>query len=76
MRMCSTNEGPTILLSTSRFDNIREREIVAQMLLRKTDGIIIATAAPFPGTIFDYSLSGSFSPGNCPLCWWIAISQG
>jgi LacI family transcriptional regulator len=47
--------GSLLLFSTSRFDNSREAEIVYQLLHRRADGIIIAAAAPFTGTKFDYT---------------------
>ncbi len=61
------HEDLTIFLSTSRFDNDREQEIVAQMTHRDVDGIIMAPAAPFPGTRFDYSHIGQLISRKLPL---------
>ena len=47
--------GLSMMLSTSRFDNNREKKIIKEMLYRGIDGLLIVHTAPFIGQSFDYS---------------------
>jgi LacI family transcriptional regulator len=60
-------EGQILMLSTSRFDNLREQKIIRQMLHRGVDGIILAPSAPFKGTAFDYSHIDEIIAAGVPL---------
>ena len=57
----------TMMLSTSLFDNKREKQIVEQFMYRGVDGFLIIFAAPFSGCTFDYSHLAAVKARGIPM---------
>ena len=66
----------TAMIATSRFDQALEQKVIAQMLHRGVDGIIIACNAPFRGAAHRYDHIRRLCRGPAPVVMVDRIVRG